>query len=108
MNNNNSKNNNIFDTSFVKPEDVFVSDDRTQISIIETNSMHDYCLYDTETTKQATPWVNGKEGHVTFSDLNPDKRYSIRVRQANKESKKEIYYIHSLPLVDDDKNKKDS
>ncbi len=108
MNNNNSKNNNIFDTSFVKPEDVFVSDDRTQISIIETTSMHEYCLYNAETTKQATPWVNGKEGHVTFSDLDPDKRYSIRVRLAKKDSKPEIIGIDTLPLVDDDKNKKDS
>ena len=106
MNSNNSAKNNIFDTSFVKPEDVFVSEDRTQISIIETNSMNDYCLYDTETTKQATPWINGKEGHVTFSNLNPLIKYAIRVRQANDTSKKEIYYIHSLPLVDDDKNNK--
>ena len=104
MNNNNSANNNIFDTSFVKPEDVFVSEDRTQISIIETTSIHDYCLYDTQTTKQATPWINGKEGHVTFSNLNPLIKYAIRVRQANDTSKKEIYYIHSLPLVDDHNN----
>ena len=101
MNNNNSKNNNIFDTSFVKPEDVFVSEDRKQISIIETNSMHEYCLYNAETTKQATPWINGKEGHVTFSDLNPDIKYAIRVRLANNKSKKEINFIHSLPLFDD-------
>ena len=101
MNNNNLDNNNIFDTSFVKPEDVFVSEDRTQISIIETTSMNDYCLYNAETTKQATPWINGKEGHVTFSDLNPDIKYAIRVRLANNKSKKEINFIHSLPLFDD-------
>ncbi len=106
MNNNNSKNNNIFDTSFVKPEDVFVSEDRTQISIIETTSIRDYCLYNAETTKQATPWVNGREGHVTFSDLNPDIRYSIRVRQAKNDSKPEIHKIDTLPLVDDHKNNK--
>ena len=106
MNNNNSANNNIFDTSFVKPEDVFVSEDRTQISIIETTSIHDYCLYDTQTTKQVTPWINGKEGHVTFSDLNPAIQYAIRVRQAKKDSKPEIIKIDTLPLVDDDKNNK--
>ena len=105
MNNNNLDNNNIFDTSFVKPEDVFVSEDRTQISIIETNSMNEYCLYNAETTKQATPWINGREGHVTFSNLDPDIKYAIRVRLAKKDSKPEIIKIDTLPLFDDDKKK---
>lgn len=50
--NNNLPKDNVFDTSFVAPEDVFLSSDRTQISIIHTNKLFDYSLYNTENTKQ--------------------------------------------------------
>ena len=96
-------NNDIFDTSFVNPEDVMLSEDKKQIKIIHTNKLHDYCLYNTQNTQQATPWVNGKQGQVVFDGLNPEIRYAIRVRKANDDSKPEIHYIHSLPLVDDEK-----
>ena len=104
-NNNNSSNGNTFDTSFVKPEDVILSDDRKQITIINTDKSRDYCLYKSETTEQVTPWVNGRRGQVVFKDLDPDIRYSIRVKKADKNSKSEIVIIHSLPLYDDDKKK---
>ncbi len=54
------------------------------------------------------PWINGREGHVTFSNLDPDIKYAIRVRLAKKDSKPEIIKIDTLPLFDDDKKKTDS
>lgn len=105
-NNNNQSNGNTFDTSFVKPEDVILSDDRTQIAILNTNKLHDYCLYNSATTERVTPWVNGKKGQVVFKDLDPNRRYAIRVKKADKDSKSEFVIIHTLPLDDDDKKKK--
>ena len=105
MKNNNKPNKNIFDTSFVKPEDVFVSDDRTKITIMQTTKSNDYCLYDMSTAEQVTPWVNGKEGKVVFTDLNPEIKYAIRVKKADIDTTHEINYIHSLPLFDDKNNK---
>ena len=93
--------NNTFDTSFIKPENVVMNDDRKQITIIHTEPLYDYCLYNSENTQQATPWINGNQGQIVFNDLNPNIRYAIRIRQAHNDSKPEIIQIDTLPLFDD-------
>lgn len=105
MKNNNSPDKNVFDTSFVSPENVIISTDKRKIEIINTTELHEYCLYDSQTVKQMTEWVNGQQGSVVFSDLDPNVRYAIRVRKAPKDDDSSIRFIRTQRLVDDDNRK---
>ncbi len=100
MKNNKLPNKDIFDTSFVNPEDVILSEDKKTITIINTKKDFDYTLYNVQTGEQASDWINGSKGIVEFTNLNPDCKYAIRVKIAEEKSNLVFRYIRTLPCTD--------
>lgn len=86
------------DKTFVNPQDVERSKDRTIIWIYSTHSECEYALYEFYTDHQITPWKDGVAGVVVFTDLKPYLDYNVRARIKGTGPKPEIIPDKPLPM----------
>lgn len=95
---------NYFDATFVEPNDVLISEDKTTITIVNCLNELEYTIYNSETNMQAAVWMKSKNGTVVFSNLNPKIKYSIRAKQKQMIPmpvvKPEIIISPSIPVKD--------
>ncbi len=107
MNHANTSNMNYYDNSYVAGENVMLSEDKTSISIINTNFVNNYTLFNSLTGLQAEDWIDGSKGTIVFSGLDPKTEYEVRVQSKDDIQPKPVVnphfaIIHVLPLVDAD------
>ena len=106
MQNNNLLNKNKYEASQVNPEKLIQSKDKKEIAMIHAQTLRDYALFNSETGEQLTPWVNGKNGTIKFSNLNPLIKYEVKAKENNNKDKPLIHIDWNLPLVNNNKSKK--
>ena len=123
MKNNNLLNENKLQISSANPEKAVRSDDKKQIAIMWTLPIREYAVFNTKTGEQVTPFVNGEngivefsnlnpnikyevktgeKGYVEFKNLNPNEKYEVRVGEVSLGDKPRIRQIWSLPLYNDE------
>ncbi len=93
------KNNNLLNEKAIQ------SNDKKTIAIMWTLPIREYAVFNTKTGEQVTPFVNGENGIVEFSNLNPNIKYEVKTREVPSEEKPKIRIMWTIPLIDD-KNEK--